>query len=80
MNVADSSAFMEYFTTGNNAAFFEPVIQVTSDLVVPAISIYEVYKKICIGENEIAARKAVGFMKRGRVIVLDESIALLRRN
>ena len=46
MNVADSSAFMEYFTNGHNAAFFEPVIQVTSELIVPAISLYEVYKKI----------------------------------
>jgi predicted nucleic acid-binding protein len=76
MNVADSSAFMEYFTNGDNAAFFAPAITNTTELIVPAISLYEVYKKICLCQNEFAAETAVVLMKSGRVIVLDEAIAI----
>ena len=73
MNVADSSAFMEYFTNGTNASFFAPVITDTSALIVPAISLYEVYKKICLGQDEIAAKTAIVLMKLGRVIALDSN-------
>ena len=44
MNVVDSSAWLEYFADGPNAeAFAEPLRDIAA-LVVPAITIYEVFK------------------------------------
>jgi len=44
VNVVDSSAWLEYFADGPNAAVFaEPLGDVTR-LVVPAITVYEVFK------------------------------------
>ncbi len=46
MNVVDSSGWLEYFADESNADFFAPVIENVADLVVPSISIYEVFKRI----------------------------------
>lgn len=44
MNVVDSSGWLEYFANSSNAAFFAQAIEDTSQLIVPSITIYEVYK------------------------------------
>ena len=46
MNVVDSSAWLEYFAEGPNTAFFAKAIEATSDLVVPTLSVYEVFKRV----------------------------------
>ena len=46
MNVVDSSGWLEYFADGPNADFFAPAIEAISDLVVPTISVYEVFTRI----------------------------------
>jgi len=46
VNVVDSSGWLEYFGDGPNAeAFAEPLAQ-PAELVVPAISIFEVFKRV----------------------------------
>ena len=77
MNVIDSSAWLEYFANGPNASFFAPAIEKTTDLVVPSLTLYEVFKRILQQRDEGAAMQAVAVMQQGRVIDLDASLALI---
>lgn len=77
MNLVDSSGWIEYFMDGANASFFAPSIEATKQLLVPTICFYEVFKKILQDRSESEALQVVAHMKRGTVINLDESIALL---
>jgi predicted nucleic acid-binding protein len=76
MNVVDSSGWLEYFADGPNAQFFAPIISVTEELVVPTISLYEVYKRILQQTDETNALRAIGAMRLGTVVPLDERLAL----
>ncbi len=42
-SVVDSSGWIEYFADGPNASFFEAAIEDADSLVVPAISLYDVF-------------------------------------
>ena len=77
MNVIDSSGWLEYFINGNNAAFFARVIENTDDVLVPTISLFEVFKRVLIEKNRNDALEAVAIMKDGRVVDLDDSLALV---
>jgi hypothetical protein len=46
MNVVDSSAWLEYFADGPNAADFAPVIADPENLLVPSITLFEVFKRL----------------------------------
>ena len=76
MNIVDSSGWLEYFAEGGNAEFFAPAIEDTKNLLVPVVCIYEVFKKLLqlSGDNE--AQIHVSDMKQGKVIEIDESLAL----
>jgi len=76
MNVVDSSGWLEYFADGPNADFFAPAIEKTTELVVPVISLYEVYKRILQQRDETSALQAVAHMHQAEVIDLDSSLAL----
>jgi predicted nucleic acid-binding protein len=76
MNVVDSSGWLEYFADGPNADFFAPAIESISELVVPSISIYEVFKRVLQQRDEGDALQAVAVMQQGLVVDLDATIAL----
>ena len=76
MNVVDSSGWLEYFADGPNADFFAPAIEATSELIVPSISVYEVFKRILQQRSESEALQAIAVMMRGRVVDLDVQLAL----
>jgi predicted nucleic acid-binding protein len=76
MNIVDSSAWLEYFADGPNAAFFAPAIAATEKLVVPTLSLYEVFKRVLQQRNEDDALMAVATMQQGTVVDLDADIAL----
>ena len=76
MNVVDSSGWIEYFTGGPNAKFFEPPILATDELVIPTIVMLEVYKHIRRHSGRDEALQAVAGMKQGEVQDLDERLAL----
>ena len=76
MNVVDSSAWLEYFTDGPNAGFFSHAIEDIKLLIVPTISLYEVFQKVLSDRGEAEAFKAIAQMKQGRVVDLDEDTAL----
>lgn len=76
MNVVDSSGWLEYFADGPAASFFAPAIENTAALVVPSISLYEVFKRVLQQRGEDAALQAVAAMARGRIVELDMQLAL----
>jgi predicted nucleic acid-binding protein len=76
MNVVDSSGWLEYLADTPNAEFFAQAIEDVENLVVPVISLYEVFKRVYQQRGEDDALKAVALMMQGRVIDLDAEIAL----
>ena len=76
MNVVDSSGWLEYLADGPNADFFAPAIEATDELVVPTLSLYEVFKKVLQQRGEGHALQAVALMVQGRVVDLDVDLAL----
>ena len=76
MNVVDSSAWLEYFANGTNADFFAKPIEQIEKLIVPSLTVYEVYKKVLIERDHDQAIQAIGGMLQGTVVDLDASIAL----
>lgn len=76
MNIVDSSGWLEYFANGTNADFFSHPIEDTDSLVVPTISIYEVFKRILQQRDETEALNAIAFMQSGKIVDLSSTIAL----
>ncbi|MEE8595511.1 MAG: type II toxin-antitoxin system VapC family toxin [Gemmatimonadota bacterium] len=62
MNVVDSSAWLEYFADGPNADFFAGAVEETEALVVPTLSLYEVFKRILQQRSEDEALAAIAVM------------------
>jgi toxin FitB len=76
VNVVDSSAWLEYFADGPNAAYFAPAIQAVDRLLVPTIVVLEVFKRIYQQRGEGPALQAAAHMQQGRVVDLDATLAL----
>ncbi len=76
MNVVDSSAWLEYFADGPNADFFSSAIENTEDLIIPVITLYEVFKRVLQQRGENAAMQAVALMQQGQVVELNAALAL----
>jgi predicted nucleic acid-binding protein len=77
MNVVDSSGWLEYFADDDNADFFASAIEHIHEIIVPSLSLYEVFKRILQQTGEDQALQAVAQMQQGQVISLDASLALL---
>lgn len=75
-NVVDSCGWLEYFANGPNADFFAPAIEAIDKLVVPSITVLEVFKVVLRQRNEDAALQAVAAMRSGRVVDLDFELSL----
>lgn len=76
MNVVDSSGWLEFFADGPNAEFFAPAIKNIGELLVPTISIYEVFKRVLQQVDEEHALEAVALMMAGLQVPLDVTVAL----
>lgn len=76
MNVIDSSAWLEYFADGANARHFVEAITEIEQLLVPSITLFEVFKRVLQQRDENMALQAVALMRQGRVIDLDRNLAL----
>lgn len=68
---------MEYFINGENASFFALPIQDVANVVVPTISIFDVFKRTLIEKGRTDALEAVAIMYDGKVVDLDREIALI---
>jgi predicted nucleic acid-binding protein len=76
MNVVDSSAWLSYFAGDKNASTFSEAIENIDKLVVPSITITEVFKNIFRQRDEESALAAIAHMEQGRVISLDSELAI----
>jgi len=76
MNVVDSSGWLEYFAEGPNAGFFTAAIEKPADLVVPTISLYEVFKRVLQQRDHGAALQVIAVMRQGLLMELTEALAV----
>ena len=76
MNAVDASGWLEYFADSRRAKLFAPAIEDTDHLIVPIVTVYEVFKKFLRERGESDALQAVSAMRSGQVVDLDVSLAL----
>ena len=76
MNILDSSGWLAYFADEPNAKHFQIPLNNPGSLVVPAITIYEVFKVALRESGENEALQAVVAMQKGKVVDLGTSLAL----
>ncbi len=70
MNILDSSGWLEILVDGPNAERFLEVIE-TANLVVPAITIFEVSKRALLMGSKVQAQRVESNMRRFTVIDLN---------
>ncbi len=75
MSIIDSSAWLEYFSDGQNAEKFSRAIEDEKSLIVPVIT-YEVFKVILRESSENNALQAISAMQKGCVIDLTAGISI----
>jgi toxin FitB len=75
-NVVDSSGWLEYFIDSERARLFAPAIEDTANLIVPVISLYEVFKKVLRERGEHDALQIASVMQSGTLVDLDGAVAL----
>ncbi len=76
MNIVDSSCWLEYFAGSETGEAVAPIIEDLDALIVPSITLYEVFKKLLQELDEDRALFVLAHMKQGRVIDLDAPLAL----
>jgi len=76
MNVVDSSGWLEYLAGGPNATFFAPAVEATADLLVPTLSIFEVFKRVLAQRDESLALQAIALMYQGSIVDLSAPLAI----
>jgi predicted nucleic acid-binding protein len=76
MNVVDSSGWLAYFADEPNAKHFLAPLSDPASLVVPAVTIYEVFKVILRESGENDALLAAMAMQKGTVVDLTASLAI----
>lgn len=77
MNVVDTSGWIEFFTEGPNATVFGEAIADLDRLIVPSITLLEVFKFVLRRKDETSAVEVIASMRQGQVIDLDGELALL---
>ncbi|MEZ5320089.1 MAG: type II toxin-antitoxin system VapC family toxin [Vicinamibacterales bacterium] len=75
-NVVDSSAWLEYFAGTRAARHFAHAIEDTAHLVVPVITIYEVFRKVRRERGDDDALQVVAAMLHGAIVDIDVPLAI----
>jgi predicted nucleic acid-binding protein len=76
MNIVDSSGWLAYFADEPNAKYFLTPLKDTASLVVPTVTIYEVFKVVLREAGENKALQAAVAMRKGKVVDLTSSLAV----
>ena len=74
--VFDSSCWLEVFDGGARTSLFVNQAANVDNMVVPVITIYEVFKYLCRKLNAESAARAVTYMQRGLVVDMDSALIL----
>ena len=76
MNIVDSSGWLAYFADEPNAEYFLTPLNDTASLIVPTVTIYEVFKVVLRESRENEALQAVVAMQKGTVVDLTAPLAI----
>lgn len=76
MNIVDSSGWLAYFADEPNAKHFLTPLNDAASLVVPTVTIYEVFKVVLRESNENDALQAAVAMQKGTVVDLTATLAI----
>jgi len=76
MNIVDSSGWLAFFSDEPNAKHFLTPLSDTAALVVPTITIYEVFKVVLRESRENEALLAIVAMQKGTVVDLTARLAI----
>jgi len=76
MNVVDSSAWLSYFAGDKNSTSFSKPIESIDLLLVPSITVTEVFKHVLRLKGEEFALEIIAHMTQGKVISLDSQLAI----
>ena len=76
LNLVDSSGWIEYLTDGPNAGRFAGPLADADRLIVPTVSIHEVFRVVLRRRGEDDAIRVAAAMNRGREIPLTSALAL----
>jgi len=76
MNVVDSSAWLSYFAGDNNSAVFSKPIEALETLLVPSVTVTEVFKHVLRLRGEESALEIIAHMTQGKVASLDTQLAI----
>ena len=76
MNIVDSSGWLAYFADEPNAKHFLKPLNDASSLVVPTVTIYEVFKVVLRESSENEALQAAVAMRKGTVVDLTAALAI----
>lgn len=76
MTLVDSVGWIEFFIDGPLAGSYAKHLEKPSELVIPTIVLYEVYKKIKRDRSEEQALVAVTTMQDARILPLTEALSL----
>lgn len=76
MNVVDSSGWIEYFIDAAGADNFAAAIEKTDQLIVPAMSFFEVHRFLSRTVNAGQRGICLDIMRRGRVVELTVQRAI----
>ncbi len=76
MNIVDSSGWLAYFADEPNAKHFITPLHDTASLVIPSVTIYEVFKVVLRETSENEALQAAAAMQKGTVVDLTAMLAI----
>ncbi len=76
MILVDSSGWIEFLTDGRHASAIEKYLSSPDELLVPTLVMYEVYRQLVKKLEERESLLAVTQMEKGKVVPLDQEIAL----
>jgi len=76
MNIVDSSGWLAYFADEPNAKHFMAPLKDTASLVIPSVTIYEVFKVVLRERSEDEALQAAAAMQKGKVVDLTAMLAI----
>ena len=77
MNIMDSCIWMEYFNSDLKDGHIKNMVEDHENQFVPAICLYEVYRKFLITKGESTALRFASFMQKSVVVEVTPGIALL---
>jgi predicted nucleic acid-binding protein len=74
--LVDTCGWIEWLINGKMVAHFEPYLKNVSQLIVPTLVQYELYKWICREKNQDIALEIIGVTEKATIVPLDTHLAL----